>query len=286
MTNLLVRSRKTAGHYKRQFLQSDFYLSLRDTYRQTQVKQRSPFDNIYYCCTQKTASQWFRAVFDDADFFQYTGLRTLPFEELGLNHAELQGPFPTKTLVTHLYVDYPTYAALPKPRKYRTFFILRDPRDLVTSWYFSAKISHKPVWPIPEMRAALEGLDETDGLKYVIDKVASFGTFEAQRGWVEAATIDPNANVFRYEDFAADNGAFLAQLLNYLQIKMPAAEFEALCDRHAYSKKAKGRAQGEENVDSHYRKGVAGDWENHFNDEIMAHFRAVTGDTLEVLGYE
>lgn len=34
-----------------------------------EVKNRAPFDNIYHCCTQKTASQWFRALFNDEVFY-------------------------------------------------------------------------------------------------------------------------------------------------------------------------------------------------------------------------
>ena len=45
----------------------------------------------------------------------------------------------------------------------------------------------------------------------------------------------------------------------------------------------KGRRAGVEDTASHYRKGVAGDWENHFDDEVTATFREVTGDLLEAL---
>lgn len=283
-SNPLTITKKKVGNYKRQFMKSDFYHSLRDTYRQIQVAQHSPFDNIFYCCTQKTASQWFRGIFDDATFFKYTGLKATPYVELGLKYANIQEPFKPRSIVTHLYIDYPTFDALPKPAKYSAFFIMRDPRDLVTSWYFSAKYSHKPVWPIPEMREALIGLNEVEGFKYVIDKVNEFGTFEAQRSWIQGS--DPNVTIFRYEDFAADNGAFLRKLFTHLRITVPEAEFEDLVNRHSFKKKAHGREQGQEDLNAHFRKGVAGDWQNHFNEEIMTHFRLVTGDTLEVLGYE
>jgi Sulfotransferase domain len=35
----------------------------------------------------------------------------------------------------------------------------------------------------------------------------------------------------------------------------------------------------------HYRKGVAGDWQNYFDSSLRRHFREVTGDLLDVLGY-
>jgi hypothetical protein len=36
-------------------------------------------DNIYYCCSQKTGSQWLKQVLTDPAFFHATGLQVLPF---------------------------------------------------------------------------------------------------------------------------------------------------------------------------------------------------------------
>jgi hypothetical protein len=111
-------------------------------YRKLHVKQRSPFDNIYHCCTQKTASQWFRGIFADPVFADYTGLESVPFIDLGLRGTSIKTAFPVGSVVTHLYIDYPTYQAIPKPERFRVFFVMRDPRDAVVSWYFSARYSH------------------------------------------------------------------------------------------------------------------------------------------------
>ena len=53
-----------------------------------------------------------------------------------------------------------------------------------------------------------------------------------------------------------------------------------------FEKKAKGRGKGESDVKSHYRKGKAGDWRNHFTDEHIGAFVEQFGDLAEVLGYE
>jgi glycosyltransferase involved in cell wall biosynthesis len=247
--------------------------------------QRFPFDNIYYCCTQKTASQWFRAIFGDRVFFDHTGLVMIPYDELGLRFARFDTPFRKGAIATHLYVDYATYLSIPKPDRSKAFFILRDPRDIVVSWYFSARHSHPLIDPIPEMRKDLVRLSLTGGMKYIIDKLEAFGSFAAQRSWMEAQG-DPNVKVFRYEEFARDNRAFLRQLLDYLEIEMPPQDFDELYSRHAFKKLAKGRSRGQEKQKAHYRKGVAGDWQNYFDDEVMAHFRDVTKDTLALLGYD
>ena len=46
-----------------------------------------------------------------------------------------------------------------------------------------------------------------------------------------------------------------------------------------------GRAAGEENAKSYLRKGVAGDWRNHFSDEAEAVFERHAGEALRRLGY-
>lgn len=276
--------RRTLGSYKRSLLQSELYLSLRDSYRTRCASCHSPFENIYHCCTQRTASQWLRGIFDDARFVKYTGLRTIPYTELGLRYADLHLPFQTRSVVAHLYVSYPTFECLPKPEHFFAFFILRDPRDVVTSWYFAARYSHRLVWPINEMREVLAHLNVTDGFNYVIDQLDAFGTFEAQRSWVVHATGE--TPILRYEKIAADNVAFLTDLFCRMHINMSEPEFRALCEAHSFTTKTHGRQQGEVDDNSHYRVGIAGDYQNHFTPAIMAHFRQVTGDTLEALGYQ
>jgi hypothetical protein len=162
--------------------------------------------------------------------------------------------------------------------------VLRDPRDIVTSWYFSALYSHAGVGSIPAKREQLTHLDMREGLKLVIDQIDALGLFDAQRSWLEAAG-DPAVAVFRYEELAADNAAFLRKLLDYLEVPMPAQAIADLAARHSFSRHAEGRAQGLEDLHSHYRKGVAGDWKNFFDEDVLGHFEAVAGETARRLGY-
>ena len=47
-----------------------------------------------------------------------------------------------------------------------------------------------------------------------------------------------------------------------------------------------GRTRGQENTNNHYRKGVHGDWLNHFTLEHMAEFKKAYGDLVLQYGYE
>ncbi len=248
------------------------------------VKRKSLFDNIYHCCTQKTASQYLRAVFNSGIFYRYTGLTMFPYAKLGLNQAKLKTPFPKGLICTHLYINYSTYSKIKKPPKYRTFFMLRDPRDSVVSWYFAARYSNKLLHPIPQLRHALKHLNQNEGLKLIIDKLKEYGSFEAQRSWVRAGE-DKNIKIFRFEDLSKDNRAFLYDLFKFLNVEIPDDEMEKLIKDYNF-KKVTGRPQGEENIFHHFRKGVEGDWQNYFDGEVLDHFNKVTGDLIQTLGYD
>jgi hypothetical protein len=199
--------------------------------------------------------------------------------------AHFDGPLPKRVIGTHLYIGYPTYLTIPKPESYRTFFILRDPRDIVVSWYFSTRYSHPSTGLIPERRKKLENLSLSDGLKYSIDAIERSGLFWSQRSWIHNSEDHGNVRVFRYEDFAHENRSFLKQLFDYLNIVIPEDEFFALYDQHRFERYSEGRTKGMEEPKSHYRKGMPGDWINYFDSATIVHFRKVTKDLLEVLGY-
>jgi hypothetical protein len=249
------------------------------------VLSRSPYQNIYYCCTQRTGSQWFKRVFRDPAVYRHTGLAVHEYREIGLNEARFEGPLPEGTICTHLYINYPTYLAIPKPPRHKTFFVLRDPRDIAVSWYFALKYSHGPTPTVLALRQRLEGLDLDDGLRFSIDSLAELGLFDAQRSWALAPRNQDNVRLLRYEDMVADTPGFVEGLLRYLDIDMPAAAFAELYDRHDFKKMTGGRERGTEDRHDHYRKGVAGDWRNYLHAGLLAYFMNVTGDLLDVLGY-
>jgi hypothetical protein len=247
------------------------------------VEDRSPFDNIYHCCVQRTASQWFRLVLNDEVVYRHTGMYVEPWINRGLDSARIEDPFPFRTIVAHLYIDKPTFDAIPKPESHQAFFVTRDPRDIVVSFYFAAKRSHKPIGEIPELRRRLEGLDDTTGMSLIIDTLDEWGLFRAQRSWGSPGN-EHGVRVFRYEDLADDHRAFLSDVFDYLKIPIPESEFEDLCRRKSF-KAVTGREQGSEDVDSHLRKGIARDWEDKLPSELVTKIDEVTGRLPAELGY-
>ena len=68
--------------------------------------------------------------------------------------------------------------------------------------------------------------------------------------------------------------------------RVPAQSILGVVHARRFKKLTGGRAPGEENVKSHYRKGVGGDWVNHMNEEHVAAFKERYGDLVLKLGYE
>jgi hypothetical protein len=270
---------------KREIAKNKAFSPFYKLYKRSRVIRRLPYDNLFHCSTQKTASQWLRSIFNDPVFYIYTGLEIEPYRELGLRQAVFDRPFPRYKVVTALYISYQTFLSIQKPYPYKAFFVLRDPRDAVVSWYFHGKkkkLSQIP--PMAKFSRDLNNLNLRDGLKYMIDRLDEFGSFEAQRSWLQVNDA-AMPGIFRYEDLARDNSEFLRRLFHYLNIKMPDREFAALAERHTFKKHSGGREQGEEDQYAHSRKGIAGDWKNYFDADVLEYFRSVTGDTLEILGY-
>ena len=90
----------------------------------------------------------------------------------------------------------------------------------------------------------------------------------------------------RYEDLIADFPETVGALLTFLGVDASQETIENLRRETDFKRLSGGRAPGETDPDSYFRKGIAGDWKNHFSDEDKSVFKEVAGDLLIELGYE
>lgn len=204
--------------------------------------------------------------------------------------------------------------------RYVGFHLIRDPRDIVVSAYFSHKNSHSTEgWPeLEEFRKELNALPKDEGMLENIKFTAKLPIdgwdielFRTMMEWdysrenileikFEEMVTDPYKiflEVFNFMEMMTDTDAGLFSFLNYYirdmnpfrNPKMNAIpEWVALLKLHNYrfTKATKGRKRGVSNESSHYRKGMPGDWRNHFTDEHKAYFKREYNDLLIKLGYE
>lgn len=88
-----------------------------------------------------------------------------------------------------------------------------------------------------------------------------------------------------YERMLAEGPAVARELFQYLDLDHGDRLIEDLIERSSFRFYA-GRDRGNEDRKRFYRKGVAGDWKNHFTEEDKQVFKEVAGDMLIRLGYE
>jgi hypothetical protein len=202
----------------------------------------------------------------------------------------------------------------------RAFHVIRDPRDILVSAYFSHRNSH-PTDGLPhlaEHRERLLSVPKEEGLLLEMD--FSAGAMRDIAEWdydrpeilevrmeeLSAKPYDGFAEIFRHLDLLPDEepakarellGIWRRRLLNRLasrphlrRLRRPTQATAELLLGAVYAQRfemqTKGRRRGAEDTQSHYRKGVAGDWVNHFAAEHVDAFKERYGDLVVRLGYE
>ena len=262
--------------------------------RVTRVSYNSTARNVYHCCVHKTGSQWVRGVLADRRVYKYSGLKPYHYQSHlpgGHDPREIVDrsfvePFPLGTIVSPIYIDYENFAKVPKPDHNAGFFVMRDPRDIVVSWYFSSRYSHRLMGDLRDVREHLGGLSEVEGLLYSMRYLDDFGLFAALRSWNGKADRDPSVMVVKFEDLIGQRQVeTFSALMAHCDIGIPAPTLSDLLRNHSFERLS-GRRRGGEDQRAFYRKGVAGDWMTYFDQRLSAEFAAITDDLIPELQYD
>jgi hypothetical protein len=203
----------------------------------------------------------------------------------------------------------------------RGFHVIRDPRDLLVSAYFSHLHSH-PIGDWKELgphRERLKSLSKEDGLLAELDFRAQelsdlqawdYGRDNILELRMRDLTSSPYrgfVQIFRFLDLIDDEpfsaraqAEFLARYVtNRVRVRtkiplgspvrverLPAEKLLGIVFDNRFEKLSGGRKKGEGDAKSHFRKGVAGDWRNHFTPKLERIFKERYGELLVKLGYE
>jgi len=245
----------------------------------------------------------FRSYSSLGDFVRANGVDVLTFANASIEHTRSLPPF----LGIH---------------------VVRDPRDVLVSAYFSHKKTHGTQgWPeLAEHRERLQSLSKSEGLSAEMEFSAPF--FEDMRTW---DYDQPNVLEMKMEDVTSRPVEAFLNIAEFLDLLDPSIESGFSLARHrviALSnrwnrrgrrfmpghipmfpcprvplrrlaprvveeiaadrtfEKLTGRKKGQENRNTHLRKGVPGDWKNHFTPEHIRLFKEQYNDLVVSLGYE
>lgn len=164
---------------------------------------------------------------------------------------------------------------------YRAFVIIRDLRDTLVSLYFSTKYSHKIITDqLADLRYKLVNSSVEEGMLYLIDHVLPDNA-AIQISWINA----PNILSLRYEEILGNEYSFFEKLMDSCEIDISRERLRKIVYYNTFET-ATGRKPGQEDINAHLRKGIAGDWKNHFTDRVKEKFKRNYGEILVKTGYE
>jgi lipopolysaccharide transport system ATP-binding protein len=194
----------------------------------------------------------------------------------------LEDPIKPGGVYPRVYVTREEFESVDLPRHWRRFIVIRDLRDTLVSGYFSVKLSHRENPMLAEDRARLQELSQEAGLASMLDHFMITKSAEIQDSWVRA-----EVPLIRYEDLLRRDVPTLQWLLlERCELPLERGQVRRIVQQCRFVRLSGGRARGEEDVSSHFRKGVQGDWRNYFSPELKQAFKERWGKLLIATGYE
>lgn len=177
-----------------------------------------------------------------------------------------------KTPNTIHYIE-PALAIFPNAR---FVHLVRDGRDAAVSCWFHYR------------RVKAEQVERRWGGDFAafLETSAQQWAQETAKGHAAAERWPERVIELRYEDLLAEPEAVLARLLDFLGAASDEETVRACLAAADFEKLSGGRQAGEEDRGAFFRKGVAGDWRQHFDAARAARFSELAGAQLRAYGYE
>ena len=233
-----------------------------------------PLPTIFHVTHWKAGSQWIHKILD-----RCARDRIVPAEHD--TSQLLKRPVLAGRVYSTCYVTREQLHSVPLPEPWRRFVVIRDLRDTLVSVYFSVAFSHPPGSGVDEIRAVLTGCEREDGLLWLLENWIPY-VAAIQRSWLVSGE-----ELIRYEDLLAHDVDILVPLLTErCPLGLPRQQVRDAVLACRFERLTGGRSRGQEDVHSHERKGVAGDWRTYFTERVTRDFKARFGDLLIATGYE
>lgn len=174
----------------------------------------------------------------------------------------------------------PRSMRLPSFSSGRTIVLVRDPRDMLTSLYFSQAYSHKqPTEHSGKLSAKLADVRQRvismDLDKFVLDNAQRCSS---NFGDLEYATAGLNVRLFRYEDIIYNKGMWVDEIARYLNIGLKKNLV------HRILKSVDVFPETEER-DAHVRNVIPGDHKRKLNVETISQLNNILRSVLDKYGY-
>jgi len=194
--------------------------------------------------------------------------------------SDMFGRFKDMLVVTKMHVHgSPHNVELLREAGVKYVVLYRDLRDVAVSYLFY--VSRTPWHPEYPVYARLS---VQEGLRTFADR-----TLLAYADWVRSwhSNRDPEMSLeLRYEQLNSDAAEVLAQVAEHFELDSSRETLQRIVEMHDFQRLSGGRNRGQEGKNSFFRKGVVGDWKNHFTPELGEMYTRLIGDFLIEFGYE
>lgn len=151
--------------------------------------------------------------------------------------------------------------------------LVRDPRDVaVSAWGHTARTDSRFTETPPDLRQmAMKTAESWATYVRGVDRAVAAAGLACHR--------------LRYEDLLASPAEALAGVFGFLGVSTDATVVAACVESASFERASGGRARGQEDAGSFYRKGVAGDWRTHLDEADSRSMLELTQGLAETLGY-
>lgn len=242
----------------------------------------SPPNRVLHLTLEKCGSQWVRDVLNAPEVQAYS---RRPYSGVTLSMADC------RTLeIPDFTFSGPIYGMNQWEWEYwrnpddRAVVVLRDPRDALISLLYSLLYSHVPTSMVDAFRKTLHGLENQEArISYLITSQRRSISFRMYKSWVTQET--DSALLIRYESLIQDQQSGFRKILDWLHWPVPDDTLGKVVERLSFSSRS-GRQPGEGDKLSHFRKGIANDWRNHFTQEHGELWEQLYPGLLTEIGYE
>lgn len=190
-------------------------------------------------------------------------------------------PLAPRSVYPTVYVTREQFYSVRLPKEYRKFVVIRDLRDTLVSGYFSIRYSH-PILAdqIAIWREKLNSMTIGAGLLMLLDNWLPLSA-SIQESWIASGE-----RLIRYESLLKRDSKILEDLLiKDCELPISSERLREGIVRNRFENMTEGRKPGEENHFVHERKGISGDWRNHFTPRVIDMFRERYEELLDSAGY-
>ena len=239
--------------------------------------------NIMVIGQPKSGTNWVTRMLTDVPGYQRWTPRNISLTCHDVRRCDFIPPAAGYT-VTKLHTEATEEnAAVVREAGRPVVIVQRDPRDLAVSWAYYVGLPGRDRVANPD---ALP-MDIPERISLYIDRVLPRIIGWPIR-WRERLPDELRIEV-RYESLKADDAGVMIGVFERLALLglhgVDESFVRGICNRRSFSKET-GRKPGEADAGQFNRKGIVGDWRNHFSDEQVEAFKRVAGAALIEQGYE